>query len=413
MARNTAIIILALLVPLAAPSATISTDAAPCARVRVAPRANAARIDCIAPGTTVAIIASSPYWRQVQYGNNTGWVAKKYVTETSAATPPAADQWLEVHIIDVGQGDGIWIRTPDDGVANGQYEGKNIIIDGGPDSSDANNALYAYLQQYAHPGAVIDALLITHPHTDHYRGAKSLVRHYDIRDIYDPGYPKGGTEYPAFKSTLVSKSGATTMLGLTNFTPLQWGTELDASILYGYGSPGADLGTASNTMENNASIVVRLQYGNHVFLFMGDAEGKDRADDPGTARYAEEWLLGNIPAARLKATVLKIAHHGSETSSTQPFISAVDPEILVVSSGRKRFGSVYLPDRTTLRRYCCHNPNIRIYRTDQDDEAEGRTETTDADGDHIIIRTNGTTMTITAHSNGVPITADTCQPPCE
>lgn len=399
-------------------SAIITDNAAPCVRIRVTPKASAKSTGCLTPGTAVTITASSPYWRKVTHADGTGWIAKKFLRTTSTGTASAAaDQWLEVHIVDVGQGDGIWIHTPDDGSDNGRFEGKNIIIDGGPDRSDANNALLSYVQRFAHEGAVIDALLISHPHTDHYRGANGILDHYEVRTIYDPGYPKGGTEYPKFRDKLKTKADAKVMIGRDDFAPLSWGTELDAQILHSFGIPGVDLGAKDNTKENNSSIVLRLQYGRHTFLFMGDAEGKERHDDPATAHYIEEYLLNNIPAERLRATVLKIGHHGSETSSSTPFIRAVDPQILVVSSGRKDFGRndnhVFLPDDSTLSRYCCHNDDVRIYRTDQDDEAEGRKETDDADGDHIVIRTNGETITVQAYSNGVPITIDACEPGCE
>ena len=98
-------------------------------------------------------------------------------------------------------------------------------------------------------------------------------------------------------------------------------------------------------------------------------------------------------------------------ASTLPFIQAVNPEILIVSSGRKNFNGPFLPDASTLRRYCTHNPAIRIFRTDQNDEAEGRTTANDADGDHIVIRTNGTTTIVTAFENGQPFTPEVgCAP---
>ena len=121
---------------------------------------------------------------------------------------------------------------------------------------------------------------------------------------------------------------------------------------------------------------------------MGDAEGKDREDTPGQAKYVEKVLLETVPA-KLKSTVLKIAHHGSETSSTIPFIQAVDPEIVIVQSGRKNFSGTFLPDLSTLNRYCAHNPNVKIYRTDQGDEEAGYSLGQAVDGDHVIIRSNG------------------------
>jgi competence protein ComEC len=399
-------------------TAVLTEDATPCAQLRVAPKSTANRIGCLAPGTAVEVIASSPYWRQVHQGDRIGWVAKKFLRTTSTAPTAAVEpeRWLEVHIVDVGQGDGIWIQTPDDGVANGRFEGRNIVIDGGPDRAEDTNQLYKYLKAFAHEDAVIDALVISHPHTDHYRGANSILDHYEVKAIYDSGYPKGGVEYPKFRQKLKDQADAAVMIGRDTFTPPSWGSELDVEILHSFGIEGVDLGPKDNTKENNSSIVLRLQYGKHTFIFMGDAEGKERHDDPATAHYIEEFLLRTVPPERLKATVLKIGHHGSETSSSTPFIEAVSPEILVVSSGRKDFGRgnnhVFLPDMSTLRRYCCHDPATRIYRTDQDDEAEGLTDATDADGDHIVIRTNGETITVQAFSAGVPITMDGCHPGC-
>jgi hypothetical protein len=145
---------------------------------------------------------------------------------------------------------------------------------------------------------------------------------------------------------------------------------------------------------------------------MGDAEGKERNGSPEDKKYVEKILLESVGSAKLKSTVLKIAHHGSETSSTLPFIQAVDPEIVVVMSGRKKFSGVFLPVKTTLERYCCHNPNIRIYRTDQNDEEDGLSEAEAADGDHIVIRTNGEELKIHALQGGQPFEVKQCPVIC-
>jgi beta-lactamase superfamily II metal-dependent hydrolase len=116
---------------------------------------------------------------------------------------------------------------------------------------------------------------------------------------------------------------------------------------------------------------------------------------------------------KLKANVLKIAHHGSETSSSLPFIQAVDPDVVVVSSGRKDFGPhspLFLPDKSTLQRYCSHKASTRIYRTDQNDAQEARTEGNDADSDNVLIRTNGTELQVQAFENGMPFTVTSCSP---
>jgi beta-lactamase superfamily II metal-dependent hydrolase len=199
--------------------------------------------------------------------------------------------------------------------------------------------------------------------------------------------------------------------GLANFGTPDWGSELGVDFLWagpitapGFGSGGTKL--------NNSSVVLKLTYGTQSFLFMGDAEGKERSDPPSTPRYIEAELVNDsTKRAKLKSTVLKIAHHGSETSSTLPFIQAVDPEILVVSSGRRSFLGTFLPDLSTLQRYCTHSPSTKIYRTDQGDAAEGRTTANDADGDHIVIRTNGVRTEVRALSNGQPLaTPASCAP---
>jgi beta-lactamase superfamily II metal-dependent hydrolase len=193
---------------------------------------------------------------------------------------------------------------------------------------------------------------------------------------------------------------------VANLGTPDWGSEVQAEFLYAYPGDPAGLGT-DNTLENNASIVLKLTYGQTSFLFMGDAEGKERDDSPTVPKYVEARLLAH--PERLKANVLKIAHHGSETSSTLPFINAVDPDYVVVMSGRKQFQGHFLPDSSTLQRYCDHKASTRILRTDQDDAAEGRTASNDADSDNVVIRTNGVRIVVQAYSNGRPITIDRCK----
>jgi competence protein ComEC len=399
----------------------VRDDAQPCLNIRARPESSARSFECLTPGTAVDAVGTAPYWRQVRLADGrTGWAAKKFlevVAAPAADTAPAVDRddaWLEVHVVDVGQGDGIWIHTFDDNIpGNGRYEGYNIIIDGGPDASDAKNELLRYVLEKAHERAVIDALVITHPHDDHYPGAEGILRHFEVRDFYDSGYPKEGVKWARFRALVDSEryqgQPIVEHIGRANFGTPAWGSELRVSLLYAY--PGSPAGLGSkNTLENNASIVIRLEYGTQSMLFMGDAEGKDRGDSPDRPKYAERFLLDSVGAAALRSTVLKIAHHGSETSSTIPFINAVDPDYVVVSSGRRSFSGSFLPDATTLARYCDHKSETRIYRTDQDDEAEGRSTVNDADGDNILISTNGKETRVQAFSAGNPITPTSCVP---
>jgi competence protein ComEC len=397
----------------------VRDDVRSCVNVCSRPDDSAPAFTCLSAGTRVDAVDVAPYWRQVRLADRRiGWAAKKFLETPTLPAPLAPsdreDAWLEVHVVDVGQGDGIWIHTFDDNVpGNGRYEGKNIVIDGGPDGSDAKNPLLKYLAGHAHEGAIVDALIITHPHDDHYPGATGILRHFDVREYYDPGYPKTGARWAAFRTLVdaerVQGHPIVEHIGRDNFGTPDWGGELRVRWLYAYPGSPAGLGHG-NTLENNASIVFKLEYGSQSILFMGDAEGKDRDDPPAAAKYVERWLLNALTSNTLKATVLKIAHHGSETSSSVPFIAAVDPAFVVVSSGRKSFNGAHLPDASTLHRYCVHNPATRIYRTDQDDEIEGRTAGNDADGDHVIIRTNGRVTTVEAYSAGRRITQTACVP---
>jgi len=402
----------------------VRAAATPCLSVRVAPRVGATAIVCLEPGTRVTADSSVPFWRRVNTADGLhGWAAKRFLDAGTAGpgTAPAApaaipdSAWLEIHIVDVGQGDGIWISTWDDGdPTNGRFDGKNIVIDGGPDASDATNAFLKYLGERAHDGAVIDAMLITHPHNDHYPGARGLLRHFDVCNYYDPDTPNG----PDFERFLAEVraakcNGAPIAMhrGLANFGTPVWGSELQVDFLWGGPVAAGGLGSSAGTRLNNASVVMKLTYGMQSFLFMGDAEGKERAGSPDVPKYVEERLLSDsATAAKLRATVLKVAHHGSETSSTLPFIRAVDPSVVIVSSGRRSFNGRFLPDRSVLERYCTHNPAIAIYRTDQNDAAEGRTVATDADGDHIVIRTNGKRTIVQAYENGKAFAVQGCAP---
>jgi hypothetical protein len=84
-----------------------------------------------------------------------------------------------------------------------------------------------------------------------------------------------------------------------------------------------------------------------------------------------------------------------------------------VCSGRENFNGTFLPDTSTLQRFCCSNSGARIYRTDFNDEADGLTASNDADGDHVVIRTNGSTVfEVTQFSGGHEVTVNSCQPAC-
>lgn len=153
-----------------------------CVNVRTDPEVDADSIACLAANTPVEVVSSMPYWREIDFEpSKRGWIAKRYIVPDPI--PPVAplpddsptNMWMTVNFIDVGQGDAIWINTADDSIdGNGIFEGRNIVIDGGPYSADGSNALLAYMRESAHHFAVLDALIVTHPHDDHYSGAETI-----------------------------------------------------------------------------------------------------------------------------------------------------------------------------------------------------------------------------------------------
>jgi len=225
------------------------------------------------------------------------------------------------------------------------------------------------MQAQAPNGAIIDALIITHPHDDHYPGAEAILSHYQVREFYDPGYrlraPGTGASDNASRKRRPMTSDCPAHRPWSQFGHPDWGSELQASFCTR--TRGHRLVWLSNTLVNNASMCLRIVYGSQSFLFMGDAEGKI-----GTViRHPQVRgaTAPHEPSVRRACdrTVLKVAHHGSETSSTVPFIQAVDPRVVIVSSGRRKYGTRFLADASTLQRYCDHSPAIRIYRTDEND----------------------------------------------
>lgn len=300
---------------------------------------------------------------------------------------------LKVIAADVGHGDCIWIKTPDDGIkGNGKYEGYNIVIDGGPSSKRIVDILPPLGLKY---GSVIEWMINTHAHNDHYRGLIGMLDIYRVKRILDPGYQSGGTAFGAFCWRALIEPGSTfycpvigiaTIPGLKSLGQsvphsLDWGNELDVEILYS--NPAV-----TNDTVNESSIVLRLNYNLVSFLFTGDEEGKYRPsngyNDPDYAMMVEKYLLDQYVDEnknKLQSTIIKIPHHGSETSSTTPFIKAVGAKEGIICAGN-RHG---LPDETVIARY--EENGCRVWRTDRMDKGKSGSES--HGDDTIIITSNG------------------------
>ena len=304
------------------------------------------------------------------------------------------DQLFRVSFVDVGQGDAIWIQTPVQMLSDGTQRSINIIIDGGPDRRNKNQLL-VYLDALGlSPGSLIDYVICTHPHTDHYKGLIDVLGMYEVATIIEPGFPKGGQcdDFLIAAGIEIVNGASAQFVNLRQQTiTLDFGPDVSGQIIYSDPGNVSGLGS-SNTRENNASIVLRVSFGNFTFLFMGDGEGKRRTDSGNVLKFVEKILIdehGEAAGGPLDADVIKVGHHGSKTSSTERFIQAVSPEIAVIQSGRRSFGGTFIPDQSTIDRYQNLFPNVAILRTDHLDAAEGVNSKTDTDGDHIWMGTDG------------------------
>jgi competence protein ComEC len=200
---------------------------------------------------------------------------------------------LAVHFIDVGQGDAILI------------DGANftILIDAGRHDRDD---VLPYLKNQNI--TTIDLLIGTHPHADHIGQFAKILEEYTVKEVWMSGDLHTSLTFErSIDAILASKA---------------YYHEPRAGEFHQFGMAHLEIlhPVTVNGSYNEGSIVFKLTYGNISFLFTGDAEFK-----------SEQEILET--RSNLKSTILKIGHHGSKSSSTQRFLTAVSPEIAIYSSG--------------------------------------------------------------------------------
>ena len=230
---------------------------------------------------------------------------------------------LEVHYIDVGQGDSTLVRCPG--------TGGHLVIDSGelnsryPHSADQ---FQAYLnREFAARPKRIDVVVASHPHSDHIGSLEWLLQNFTVGTYVDNGQQTEGGVWVRLNK-LVRQRVKKGLLQYVNgkkkeFTEVEFCPGVKLEVM----APWA-IKSLRNT--NDRSVIVRLTYRQTSFLFVGDAH-----------RAAEEILLklSDAERARLDVDVLKVGHHGSETSTGASFVSAVSPRVAVISAGARGVGS--------------------------------------------------------------------------
>lgn len=237
----------------------------------------------------------------------------------------AGEGVLRAHFLDVGQGDAIFLELPD---------GRVMLIDAGP--NEAGTKVVSYLRE--HGVKRIDFLIATHPHADHIGGMDAVIRSFDIGAVY---MPRVATGTKTFEEVLLAlKEKGLKAKEAKSGVSVPVGEGLTAEFIAPRGSGYEDL--------NNWSSVLRVCYGDVALLFAGDAEADSEM----------EMLEAGVP---LRADLLKVAHHGSSSSTTPRFLQAVRPKYAVISVGA---GNDYgHPHKETLKNL--EKAGVQVYRTDR------------------------------------------------
>lgn len=229
---------------------------------------------------------------------------------------------LAVHFIDLGQGDAILLQTPT----------AAVLVDGGP--SDGGAAAYLWRLGLRR----LDLVVATHAHADHIGGLAEVLQRFAVDEVWYNGQVHPTQTFERFIAA-IEQSGA------LYHEPVRGETRQTGELVLEVLHPTASAAAYTGHLHDQ-NIVLRARLGNFAVLLTGDAE----------AAVEAELLAAGLP---LHATVLKLGHHGSRTSSTPDFVAAAAPQVAVYQAGRDNpYGH---PHAETLRTVA----GITIYGTDR------------------------------------------------
>lgn len=241
----------------------------------------------------------------------------------------AAPCFLEVNFFDVGEGDAVFVETP---------QRHQILIDGGPDST-ISEKLGEVMPFYDRS---LDLVVLTHPDRDHLGGLIEVLERYQVRNILWTGVSKNTAVFEQWNKRIEKEKALqhfSYQVKRVSFSD----QDRYLSVLY----PRKDLRDKKFEEINNTSLVAKLIFGQNSFLFPGDIHQEVES------QITEDFYLNS--------DLLKVAHHGSRTSTSIEFLKEVSPQIAVISVGKDN--SFHHPHSEVLERL--KNFGIRVLRTDQ------------------------------------------------
>lgn len=238
---------------------------------------------------------------------------------------------LVISYIDVGQGDAVYIRTPDN---------FRVLLDGGDEGS-----FEQVIAKYFLTNGVLslDAAIVSHYHSDHLCGVKEALENgFPIKRLYLPKTDNDSVWHG--KLLDAAEQNGTEVGYLAGGDTLTLNDEISFEVIL----PNLEIYPIDKDNENNNSLLMRLSYGESKFLFTGDLEADAEAALP--------------ESVDVRAEVLKVGHHGSRTSTSQEFLERVAPSTAIIGVGEKnKYGH---PDKSVIKRL---EENVaHIYRTDID-----------------------------------------------
>ncbi|HHY23184.1 MAG TPA: DNA internalization-related competence protein ComEC/Rec2 [Clostridiaceae bacterium] len=248
---------------------------------------------------------------------------------------------MEVVFLDVGEGDSAFIQTP---------TGKTVLIDGGGEKGKSDDELNTgekviipFLCDYG--VSKLDLVVATHAHEDHIIGLIKVLSEMKVDNVAIPNYIIDN-EFDRLLDICREKRVKVNYLNQGDYIKLDKRTYFEV-----LNPPGrTEVGELS---LNNSSVVLKLCYRDMEILFTGDVE-----------KEGENRIIRNIPnqivdRVDIRADILKVAHHGSSTSSTQEFLDLVKPKAAIISVGRNNYNH---PSNDVIERL--NQKGTRIFRTD-------------------------------------------------